>query len=218
VFTIGRVRFRVGIGTRLNYDAGPDYADFRLSGRGRLLLHWQVYAVAFWVMQGLALGVAVWIAGLAANSPAPDLLLGITIGVAGGVILGIFVGLIGWASTPMTNTQPQTPVGALRNDLKLAYLHSLAIELATSAMGLTLVMAGQMNGVTASLIIGLGMTYGLLVVLARRSGLYAITVATLWIQRIPLRLLRPLEDAHRLGLLKKSARSTNSATQSYKIT
>ncbi|GLZ02301.1 NACHT domain-containing protein [Actinoplanes sp. NBRC 103695] len=191
---------------------GPAYADLRLRGRGRLLARsmtmWNRGRQLFRFTLGFTIGFAYGLVLLAAvgelaNGPMSALVIGLVFGLAAWLASG----LSDWAETPLTDERPQTPTITLRRDLQLAYAKSLTGGLALAvAFGIPNTLTGEgglarglADGLLFALVIALG------VGLHQPSGRYLVTVSVLSIrQQTPLHLLRFLNDAHRLGLLRQA--------------
>ncbi|MEV6620354.1 NACHT domain-containing protein [Amycolatopsis sp. NPDC051106] len=185
----------------------PVYADLRLRGRIRLLPR----KLTSWpsIRAGLVIGVIVGVVlGLADRSWGAS---------AGGLVFGLVVilvfGVIEWAKTPLTSEGPQTPTVTFRRDLKLVYLYSLACGFAFGPMfGLVFVLmfsslAGFGLKLAAVLVFGslFGLASGFVYGLGQSSGRHLVTVFVLHARgRGPLRLLKFLDDAHRLGILREA--------------
>jgi hypothetical protein len=186
----------------------PAYADLRLRRRGRLLAG----NVAFGLTVGLAIGVvAALLLGLfggLAGGVMDSLMFGLAVGAAG----GFTVGLSRWVSTPATNAQPQTPGLTLRRDLELVYVRSLAFGLTLGpAFGFAGALAkgfvGLWSAVQTGVAFGIagGLVYTLIINFAGASSTYLVVVSALWMRgRVPLRLMRFLDDIHRVGLLREA--------------
>jgi hypothetical protein len=192
-------------------DAEPAYANFRLPGRTRALLH----HVATWLTCGLLFGPAVGLlhvlaAGLGnelAYGPAGGPIYGVAaasaLGVTFGLTFGLGLGIRNWSRTPQATDKPLTPRDSLRRDLRLTCLEALSLGLATAlAFGLELTLvAGATNGLSYGLLFGL--TFALMIGLRGCSGTYLVTLVCVR-RHAPLRLMRFLDDAYRLGLLRQS--------------
>jgi hypothetical protein len=137
-----------------------------------------------------------------------SLAFGLAVGAAG----GLTVGLSRWASTPVTNAQPQTPSVTLRRDLELVSVRSLAFGLMLGpAFGIAGAVAKGFAGLFAAVEAGIafGIAGGVVFVLTfgftGAGSVYLVTVAVLGARRrVPRRLMRFLDDAHRLGLLREA--------------
>lgn len=151
----------------------------------------------------------------------PGLGIGLLLGVIGPTA-ALVAGLFTWATAPMTTDQPQTPILTLRRDLRLAFVRAALLGLACG------LVTGLMFGFQASVdfefdhepMVGfltlftfmflvmfpLGFIAGAVAWLlgTSASGTYLVTVCRLKLRRqVPLRLMKFLEDAHRLGLLRQ---------------
>lgn len=129
-------------------------------------------------------------------------------------ILPVLDGLVGfsrWASTPVTDAQPQTPGVTLRRDLQLISVRSLAFGLMLGpAFGIAGAMAKGFTGLIAAVEAGVvfGIAGGGVFVLTfgftGAGSVYLVAVTVLGVRRrLPLRLMRFLDDAHRLGLFRQ---------------
>jgi hypothetical protein len=125
------------------------------------------------------------------------------------------IGFIEWARIPVMNDQPQTPTSTLRRDLKLIQVSCVSTALAYAlAAGITFsVMEWVRAGFAAAIAAGLGagvlgfgsgLVIGFIPFLATASGVYLCSVLPFGLKRrTPFRLMRFLDDAHRLGLLRQ---------------
>jgi hypothetical protein len=185
----------------------PVYADLRIRGRIRLLSR----KLTTWpsIRAGLAIGLIVGVVfGLADRS------LGASVGgLAFGLVFSLAVGLVDWAKTPLTNELPQTPTVTFHRDLQLLYLYSLACGFAFGPVlgfAFGLVFASMVGfGLKLAAVLAFGSMFGLVVGfvyrLGQSSGKYLVTVVVLRTQRrVPLRLMKFLDDAHRLGILREA--------------
>jgi hypothetical protein len=158
----------------------PSYADLRLRGRGtRSLARGLAAGPTMGFAAGLTFGLAAGLSpeltlGYAAH-PGPANVLGT------GLLAGLVFGLAAWVKTPQATDVVHDPLDSLRRDRQLTYLQTLGFGLAG------------------------GLNLGLAVWLSSCSGTYLITVTYLSIRRrTPLRLMSFLQDAHRLGLLRRT--------------
>jgi hypothetical protein len=210
---------------------GPAYADLRLRGRTRLLTRkltgWGEGSLGLTrgvkLLPGIAVGLASGLVLESGGAVTDGLVFGLVIGALAALAIWLASGLIDWAESPLTNDRPQTPTITFHHDLQLVYIKSLACGFAFAvgfgmvdalsgetgpANGLVFGFAdgflftlayGLVNGIIFTLSIALG------VGLHQPSGRYLVTVSVLRIQnRIPLRLLGFLDDAHRLGILREA--------------
>ncbi|WP_344955916.1 NACHT domain-containing protein [Actinomadura miaoliensis] len=194
-------------------DAEPVHADFRLRGRARSLLR----HVAIWFAGGLLLGPAVGLVDVLAGALGNEAVYVVTDGLTDqsrmyyalsitfGLTFGVGLGIRNWSRVPQATGPPQTPRQSLRRDLLVACLEAHTLGLAVGlAFGLaTGMVAGPVNGVSYGLLFGL--TFALMIGLRSCSGTYLVALLYLRSRRMaPLRLMRFLEDAHRLGLLRQT--------------
>lgn len=185
----------------------PAYADLRLRGRVRLLMRKLTSLtgdrLALRFVPGFAIGLMYGaILGLV-GEVSNGLLTGLVYGSVYGLAAWLAVGLIDWAETPVTDDRPQTPVTTFRRDLRLVSIKSVAGGL---ALGVVYWFQGTSTGALAT-----GLTVGVFVTVSialgvgihQASGRYLVAVSVLRARRqAPHRLLRFLDDAHRLGILR----------------
>ncbi|MFI7641695.1 hypothetical protein [Nonomuraea sp. NPDC049400] len=190
------------------YGDVPGHANFRLRGRVLSLFHILRQALLGAIIAGLGVGgMAAYIYSLATKhsfgsvSDLPFALLG---GV--GIVGTALVCIAEWAEVP-TSTSVSTPLSTWRSDRALILVRILAHSLMSGLIvGIGVAVVG---GVAPGLTLGLaaGVTFGLF------SGIYygghhawvisRISLAWLAVmQKLPVRFLKLLDDAHRLGLLR----------------
>ncbi|MEU4765083.1 hypothetical protein AB0H12_17670 [Actinosynnema sp. NPDC023794] len=189
----------------------PVYADLRLRGRTRLL----VRELTKWAGGGLVLRfVPGFSAGLvfggvlgAAGETSDGLRSALVFGLVLGGATWLAVGLVDWAETPQADDRPQTPVTAFRRDVRLVCLKSVV---GGSVIGLAFWLQDVLSGTGGS---PAGLVVGVLVTLAialgvgahQPSGRYLVAVLALRAGRqVPRRLLGFLDDAHRLGIVRRT--------------
>lgn len=198
--------------------SGPAHADLRLHGRTRLLVRKLVgrnesglalrlvpgFTAAFVLggMFGLVFDTGVELGGRITTALASALVLGLVAGLAS----WLAVGLIAWAETPISDERAQSPAVAFRRDVLLVCLKSIA---AGVALGVVFGVQGtfsdgpEMIGLLIGTLVTVATAFG--VGLHQASGRYLVTVLVLGVRgRIPLRLLAFLDDAHRLGVLRRA--------------
>ncbi|MBP2706901.1 NACHT domain-containing protein [Microbispora sp. RL4-1S] len=189
------------------YTLEPAYANLRWRGSVPRLAGQLALGLVTVLPVGMIAAFALWrVAGI--SSEVDGLILyALVIGAMGGVTLG----LNKWVTTPLTNDRPQGPLITLRRDLQLVYGRSLTFGL---ALGLAFGFAGTLvngfsglaRGAEAGIAFGLagGVVFTLTFGFTGASSNYLVAVAVLRARgRIPLRLMRLLEDAHRVGLLRQ---------------
>ncbi|WP_205648272.1 NACHT domain-containing protein [Actinomadura rubteroloni] len=191
--------------------AAPAHAEFRLRGRTRALLHHLAICLTVGLLFGPAAGLVKVLAGEAGHELAYGLSAGLAVSVHSASTLGIVFGLTfgpalavrNWARTPQPTGGPQTPRDSLRRDLRLACLESAALGLATGlAFGLsTGLVAGPVNGVSYGLLFGLA--FAAMIALRSPGVTYLVTLLFLR-RRVPFRLMRFLDEAHELGVLRRA--------------
>ncbi len=160
----------------------PSHADLRLHGRARPL------------MRNLMVGLIVGIVG----GTVAEIALGLRDASIGGPLYGLACGLWVWAKSPQASDVTQSPPDSLRRDIQLTGIESLTAGLAFG-LATDLVFKVGLAGALAG-----GLMLGLAVIPLNASGTYLIILGYLSIRRwTPLHLMRFLQDAHRLGLLRQ---------------
>lgn len=197
-----------GLSEKLHPD--PTYADLRLRGRFGRFAGEFVLAFRLTFVVGVVIAVAV---AIIVGLPAA-----LTVVLVYPIVTGLAFGYTGLITTASSTARASTPSSTLSADLKMTGAHTLAVGLTVGfTFGFTF---GVMAGFGAAIAFGLtgGLGTSLKVPLPRDSALmvpfgfrglgtaavtYLATAALLWAQRrLPLRLMRFLDDAHRLGLLR----------------
>jgi hypothetical protein len=185
--------------------AEPAYANVRLRGRLGSLAGNLAFGLAIGLTVGMIAALALW----RVSGPVGSVLLfGLAVGAAG----GLTIGLSRWVSTPATSAQPQTPDVTLRRDLELVYIRSLAFGFALGpAFGIPNWPLRELAGLTAGIYTGTafgiagGVVFTLTFRLTGASSTYLVALSVLYAQRrLPRRLMRFLDDAHRVGLLREA--------------
>jgi hypothetical protein len=183
------------------WDTKPSFADLRLRGRARLLARHLLSWLAVGAVGGTAFGLTIGWTG------------GVTFGIISGLVIGSVFALVGglteWAKNPQAHDTPLTPSRSLRHDTQMTFLESLAAGLVGTLAGALAVgfTGGVVDRILAGLIGGfaIGAAAWLAAWLASSSGNYFITVGHLSLRdRTPRRLMRFLEDAHQLGVLRQT--------------
>ncbi|MFL6127082.1 NACHT domain-containing protein [Actinophytocola sp.] len=189
----------------------PAYADLRLRGRTRslwrVIVRWDRRVLAFRCVPSFAVGLVLGsLLGLAGDLP-NGLFAGMVFGLVFAFATWLASGLIDWAETPVTDDRPRAPNITFHRDMRLVYVKSLAGGIAlgiafwiqntfTSERGLA---TGAGIGLLVAVTIALG------VGLHQPAGRYLATVVILHTRHhTPLRLLTFLDDAYRLGLLRRT--------------
>jgi hypothetical protein len=186
--------------------SAPAHTDLRLRGRAPALGS----ALASGLKVGLAAGLGVGLFfGLAQASPRPDLatLLMLVIALRAGLVIGLTfgltLGLVSFAASPSIARRASSPTESQRGDRRLTILATCLLGLAGT---LAIISAETLNGslLVTQVIIVLG--FGLAFVLVVTKTCWpTFVVATLWLagqRRLPFALIRFLDDAYRLGLLR----------------
>lgn len=186
----------------------PAYADLRPKGRLVTLVANLAYGLAVGLVVGVITALAFELIGGLVGGVLESLAFGVAVGAAG----GLTVGLSRWASTPVTNAQPQTPSVTLRRDLELVSVRSLAFGLLLGpAFGIAGAVAkgfaGLISAVEAGISFGIagGVVFVVTFGFTGAGPVYLVAVSVLYARRrVPRRLMRFLDDAHRLGLLREA--------------
>src|SRR5918992_110480 len=193
-------------GSGLTPAYGPAYAQLRLRGRTRLLFRELIGRPRLTLRFVL--------------TPAMGLVFGIGTGLTKGFLQGavfglvlslaawLAIGLANWAETPFTNERPQTPMTTIRRDLQLIFVKAIASGFALgAALSVYDLLFGAGIGaalrdfLSFGLMIAISIAFG--VGLHQASGHYMVAVTILHArERIPLRFLKFLDSAHRLGILR----------------
>lgn len=218
-FTIGTASgIAAGLGTGLLPGPGmmPSYANFSLRGRARPLLLNMLRGLTF----GVAAGLLLWAFGIliAESMRLHGLVRGEaiwyarTIGLIVGLTLGLVSGLVNWAATPAGSARAATPGSTLRDERNLVVLRGLATGLAPFLVvgAISAADAGR-TGLAFQLGVCLpfgavcGLAAGLAALLSGSWAAYTVTRTVLASRRqLPLRLNGFLDDAYRLGILRRS--------------
>ncbi|GAA4856237.1 NACHT domain-containing protein [Saccharopolyspora cebuensis] len=189
----------LGVGLAYGFAAGhtaePAQVDLRWSKRGGQLGRGLVVPVAQWLLGGLVVGAAFAVLGIDVLAEFAVLAL----------VLGLLHGVVLWVAGPVPDQLAVDPVGALRGDLRLSAVR----------IGAFVLVAGLIIGFGAGLIGNLTLVPALVAAVLvallqdrasppRFAGLiYGGVVVVLALRRrVPLRLMRFLDDAHRIGLLR----------------
>jgi len=198
----------------------PAHASLQLKGRiGSLMrdLRWGLlFALFVLVAEGLDTLLSAVIDSAGAGGSAALKLLGIFAIIFGA--LGIFLGLMRWCTVPATIDLLPTPHGSLRRDLPLAFVRTVVGGLGAGCVGGLAIgiaewrRAGPDDALVAMFAVSLlGIAYGLVLGLlmfllgATASGAYFAALRTLAVRRrLPWRLMRFLDDMHRIGLLHQT--------------
>ncbi|MFD9942635.1 MarR family transcriptional regulator [Nonomuraea sp. NPDC059023] len=190
----------------------PTHANLRIRGRiGRFAREFRL-ALRLTAVVGIVIALAVaFIVGPVAA---------LTVALVYPIVTGLAFGYTGLIAEPSATARASTPSSTLNGDLKMTGAHTLAVGLTVGiTFGLTF---GPAAGFGAAIAFGLtgGLGTSLKIPLPRRQGFivtvpfgfrelgtaavtYLTTIAMLRAKRrLPRRLMRFLDDAHRLGLLR----------------
>jgi hypothetical protein len=189
----------------------PAFADLRLRGRTRLLARkltaWAGGRAVLRFVPGFAAGLVFGAVLGFIGEVSSGVRTGLVFGLVFGIATWIAVGLLEWAETPMTDDRPRTPVTTFRRDLRLVYLKSLVggalFGIAFWLQDVLSGTGGPPTGLAVGILVAVAIALG--VGLHQPSGRYLATVSVLHVRdRLPLRLLDFLDDAHRLGILRQA--------------
>jgi hypothetical protein len=186
----------------------PAYADVRLKGRLRLLAGNLVFGLTIGLAVGMITALGFGLVGGLIGGVRESLVFGLAVGAAG----GLTIGLSRWVSTPVTDARPQTPVFTLRRDLELVYVRSVVFGFTLGpafgiAGALAKGFAGPLAGIEAGVAFGVagGLVFALTFDLTGASSTYLAALSVLYGRHhVPIRLMRFLDDAHRVGLLREA--------------
>ncbi|KXK58995.1 hypothetical protein AWW66_26700 [Micromonospora rosaria] len=193
--------FMVGLAFGLAADttATPAYADLRLRPeRVSSLLRTVGYATVTWLAIGVAVGVLLTITGVEVGAVGPTI-----IGTAFGLVYGFMV----WVATPVTDYRVQSPASVLRGDLQLALVRTMVFVLVGGTVAA--LTATVMGGAAPYVVFALATAFMVALIVGAppkvASSVYlSMTVILARRGRSPLRLMRFLEYAHQLGLLRQN--------------
>jgi hypothetical protein len=203
--------FAAGLAIGVTPEPGPapSYASFSLHGRVQVMARQMLQGSASGLTVGLLLWGTVTIITPLFHLPTSDaryiFAYTCVLGLVGGVTLGTTSGLINWATIPAGSARPATPASTLRDERLICVLRGLSYGL-TSWLVLSAAFALHLS-VELALIIGLlgGLPAGLAAVLSSAWPGYLIARLLLASRRqLPLRLSTFLDDAHRMGILRRS--------------
>lgn len=197
--------FLVGpiIGFAADLTTRPARLSLRLRGRVRALAR----SLATKLAVGVPMGLISVVVGELGSLPFGTAL---AVGLVAGVAVGLVAGLLTWVTTPLSDELTQTPVGTLHRDLQLSIGRTLVALLVSGfTVGL---MGGLLGESVVLLVVGLGgvVSVALIFIPSRwlgtvtASSVYLCTVTVLRMQRrAPGRMMGFLDDAHRVGLLRR---------------
>lgn len=128
--------------------------------------------------------------------------------IAGSALALIFVlvaGFLKWAQSPVSNDRPSSPRDTLRSDLQMSSLRimTLALPVAILIAVPTAINRDHAASVFAAAV-SFGLTFGLMAGLGAPGDVYMLVKIPLSLSgQLPWRLMKFLEDAHRLGLIRQ---------------
>jgi hypothetical protein len=195
------------IGLIAGLTARPAYVNLRLRGRGRVLGRKIIDKLSMAAVIGLV-SVIMDRLGFATFASMVGL------GLAFGLTVAVLAGFLEWVATPLSDDLAQTPVGTLRRDLQLMVARTISVVFVGGFL------IGLANGLTdgSAIMLALGVEGTLAVVAvllvfapirrltmtATASSVYLCAVTLLCIhRRAPRKMMRFLDDAHRVGLLRQ---------------
>jgi hypothetical protein len=193
-----------------NLDAEPAYANLRLHKRFGLLVRKYRAAVKVPFLFAIGFGFAV--------APIAGPITAATAGLAYAIAGTIMFGFADWITTKSVSDRAKTPPLQLRDDLRVTCVHVLGVGCAIGiAVGIVFgPAAGCLIAIAFGLTGSLGTTWYIGKPGRRRipvafgfggkgtaGAAYCVTTVSLWARhRLPLRLMRFLDDAYRLNLLR----------------
>jgi hypothetical protein len=205
---VGGFCIGAGIALAAELTAQPSHASLRLRGRGRAFLR----NLAAKLAGGAAIGLVSVVAGGLGGIP---LTTALTVGLAGGLTIGLITGLLAWTAIPLPDDLAQTPAGTLRRDLQLSVgrtvttlvvgglVFGLTVGLVGGSVVLLLVLGGAAAAVALAVVLLIFLPAGYIGTVTA-SSVYLATVTLLSTRRrVPRKLMRFLDDAHRTGLLRQ---------------
>jgi hypothetical protein len=152
------------------------------------------------VVGGLAPGLVFAVVTSFAVNP----LFGVIGGIVAGLLAGLLVGLVRW-SVPVERANAVSPRSVLASDRRASLIQGLAaVVLATGTIGAVLALRfdpvpAAVTAAVGGSFLGLGFTLG--------TAWAWFQAARLWLAlrgRLPWRLMRFLDDAHRRGVLRQT--------------
>ena len=192
------------------FHAGPAYANLRLRGRFPELRDRYMAAIKVPFLFGIAFGFAV--------APVAGPTTAATAGLAYAIVGTIMFGFADWITTESVSDRARTPPSELSGDLRVTCVHVLGVGSAIGvAVGIVFgPVAGFLIAIAFGLTGGLGTTWNIKIRDRRKvpiafgfggkgtaGAAYCVTTVCLWTQhRLPRRLMRFLDDAYRLNLLR----------------
>ncbi|MFL6143535.1 MAG: NACHT domain-containing protein [Labedaea sp.] len=150
---------------------------------------------------GLLIGVVITLT----TTPVVGLPTGVAFGIDGGLFAMIAAGISDWLKAPVDELRSPSPAAVLHSDRTMSRTRGIAQGCCLS-IGVGIIV-GYTFGFDAGLVVGLisavaGMLSG---GLDTAWGLYVIVRGWLALQgKMPLRLMRFLDDAHKRGLLRQA--------------
>lgn len=171
----------------------PGYADFQFRGRLSFLVRS--------LRDGLIVGLLGALVGLLmSHGQASSALM---VGLLSGLAFVFTIGLIRWVEYPTNTTTARSPRSTWQADRNLTLLRALS-GLVIGLMGGVIALKAGISATTA--LVGgllLGLVFGLMLGRHHAWLAYKLMIPRLATKgRLPLRAMRFLDDAHRLGLLR----------------
>lgn len=193
------------------FEAEPAYATLQLRGRG---LRQFAYAFVLALRLTLVVGIVIGLAAAVILGPSQ----GLVIGPAYAILTGVAFTLTDWVKLRSATDGAATPASTLHRDLVMTCIQAAAVGLtAGAAAGIILgPVAGLLIGCAFAFLGGIGtalkipnpllpklfLPYGFSGT-GTAGAAYLVSAAYLRAaRRMPWRLMRFLDDAHRLGLLR----------------
>ncbi|MFI7455506.1 NACHT domain-containing protein [Nonomuraea sp. NPDC049714] len=177
----------------------PGTVALGLRGRIRPLLR----LLAFWGLTGGVVGT-VGVPIVSASGQWDLSLFRTIVGAVAGLVVGLLLGFVRWASRPAPTAAALSPPSTWRGDRTLTLMHVVVYVLLP---GLVICAAywaqgGMAAGLSAGLVLGLGGGLGFWLGYGEHHAWLAYKIIALRHRRLPYRLMGFLDDAHRMGLLR----------------
>lgn len=195
-------------GLAMSRPSVPSRAAGRLGTLGMSLLGGVGLVLPLAIPAGAAVAVVV---GIAVDDPVDGLLWGLLLAMVVVAVVGVPVSLGRWLGTPVDEQRVRSPMSALETDRRtLSYMmltvgavplvFALGAAVVTDVSTVDLLANALVAGAALAIIVCFG------------SGALSLryTLALVWLAvqgKLPLRLMRFLDDAHRRGVLRQAGAS-----------